>query len=185
MQRYDFYCEVGFWAKRRKGKSKSIDLILYFYWMNSKLSFVVLAGISVFLMSCIYDPPRKEYNDITIINHTSDSLYYFIHGYRSESDHTHNFAYDSIAAHDTATNRYAIAYNINEQKILPYETLRPTTLHSWKAKANEAGGLTVLFYKRNIQRFAENAHLSDTDIFRRIDLTIEQLDSLKYTIVLK
>ena len=135
------------------------------------------------LSSCFLDICGNT--DITIVNRTRDSLYFYVHSYKSESDYTYNFAYDSTAAHNTNANEYNIAYNINNQKILPKDTVHPFTPSSWKAQATKDGGLTVLFYKRNIQHLAEKVPLSDTDIFRRVDLTTKQLDSLKYTIVLK
>ena len=151
--------------------------------MNNKSILGILFTGVVLLSSCCLDICGNT--DIMIVNGTADSLYFYVHSYKSESDYTYNFAYDSTAARKINANEYNIAYNINNQKILPNDTVHPFTPGSWKAQATKDGGLTVLFYKRNIQRLAKNAPLSDSDIFRRIDLTTRQLDSFKYTIVLK
>ena len=140
----------------------------YIYWMNNRLVCGISLAISVSVIACIYDPPRKQNNDITIINHLPDSLYYYVHDYQTENDYTYNFAYDSIAARDTSANQRRIAYNINDQKILPNDTLHPTTFDSWKARATKAGGLTVLFYKRNIQHLAKDVPLSASDVFLKV-----------------
>ena len=142
---------------------------------------VVIACITVLLSSC--DPIS---HDITIINSTPDSLYCFIQEYKSDNEYKYNFAYDAIAAHDTAAKRYDIAYNINAHKFLPHDTIHPMDNDwSWKRRTAIKDGLTLLFYKRDIQQLAEDVPLGAKNIYRRFDLTISQLDSLEYNFELK
>jgi hypothetical protein len=148
-----------------------------------KWAITIITSIAIFSSSCIYDPGNS---DITIINSTTDSLYYYVHDYKSENEYTYNFAYDSIAAYDTAKRRYDIAYNINGNQLLPHDTIHPSiNASSWKIKAVDKGGLTFLFYRRDIQQLSENKPLTYKNIYKRIDLTTTQLDSLKYKIELE
>jgi len=148
-----------------------------------KCAIITITGIVIFSLLCIYLPRN---NDITIINSTTDSLYYNVLDYKSENEYTYNFAYDSIAANDTAKRRYDIAYNINGNQLLPHDTIHSSiNASSWKNKAADKGGLTFLFYRRDIQLLPESTPLRYKNIYRRIDLTVGQLDSLKYKIELK
>jgi hypothetical protein len=73
-----------------------------------------------------------------------------------------------------------------EYKILPHDTLHPSVMNSsWKRRASRDAGLTVIFYKREIEHLPKAKPLAAKDIFRRIDLTPKQLDSLKYKVELK
>jgi hypothetical protein len=154
--------------------------------MNNKINYAILFNVIICFSSCIWDPARPTNNDITIINSLPDSLYYFVHGYKLEEANTYNIAFDSIAAQEKSVYQYNIAYNISQNKILPHDTIHPSVMSSsWKIWAKEYGGLTILFYNRDIQKLPENRKLRKSDIFQRIDLTTKQLDSLKYVILLK
>lgn len=147
-----------------------------------KTRLLLLCLVALFA-SCIYDPGN---DDITIINHTPDSLYCYVHGYKRLNDYNYNFSFDSTAASTNRKYDYDVAYNINIRKILPNDTIHPSiNAHSWKDVALVDSGLTIAFYKRDIQKLPENTPLSPSNIFRRIDLTPKQLDSLKYMIILK
>jgi hypothetical protein len=148
--------------------------------MKKRIIAIIISSVALFA-SC--DPAS---HDITIINRTSDSLYFRIHWYKSENDYRYNFAYDSVAAHDAAINRYDIAYNMSSYKLLPNGTIQPgKTSSSWKKEAKIKGGLTLLFYKRDIQHLPQDTLLSYKNIYKRLDLTTKQLDSLNYSIELK
>jgi hypothetical protein len=67
----------------------------------------------------------------------------------------------------------------------PNDTLHPSRMNkSWKKFAAEKGGVTILFYKKDIEKLPPKSPLTVKNIFKRIDLTTKQLDSLKYRIVL-
>ena len=67
----------------------------------------------------------------------------------------------------------------------PGDSLRPSMMNkTWKKFADEKGGLSILFYKKNIERLPPKLPLTAKNIFRRIDLTAKQLDSLKYRVIL-
>jgi hypothetical protein len=124
---------------------------------------------------------NMPHNDCFIFNHTKDSLYYDIEGYHLVKDSIRNMAYEQFT--DLATNKTTDTipgYTFN-----PGDTLRPSIVNkTWKKFAAEEGGLTILFYKKNIERLPPKSPLTAKNIFRRIDLTAKQLDSLKYKIVL-
>jgi hypothetical protein len=129
--------------------------------------------------SCHMDMPH---NDCIIFNYTKDSLYYDIEGYGLVKDSIPNMAYERVT--DLTTNKTIDTipgYTLN-----PGVSSRPTIMNkTWKKFAAEKGGLTILFYKRNIERLPPKSPLTAKNIFRRIDLTTKQLDSLKYVIVLQ
>jgi len=129
--------------------------------------------------SCHMDMPH---NDCIIFNYTKDSLYYDIEGYGLVKDSIPNMAYERVT--DLTTNKTIDTipgYTLN-----PGVSSRPTIMNkTWKKFAAEKGGLKILFYKRNIERLPPKSPLTAKNIFRRIDLTTKQLDSLKYVIVLQ
>ena len=119
------------------------------------------------------------------MNNTNDSLYFYIHQYKKEHNYTYNIAYASVDSSDTNNPDPNISYNINPCKLLPHDSVNPPILNStWKAFASKQNGLTILFYKRSIEKLPVKAPLSAGDIFKRIDLMAKQLDSLKYRIEL-
>lgn len=121
------------------------------------------------------------HNDCIIYNYTKDSLYYDVEGYGLVNGSIRNMAYERVT--NLATNKTIDSipgYTLN-----PGETTRPSIMNkTWKKFANEKGGLTILFFKRNIERVPPKLPLTAKNIFRRIDLTAKQLDSLKYKVVL-
>jgi hypothetical protein len=67
----------------------------------------------------------------------------------------------------------------------PGDMVHPSKMDtSWKTFAGEKGGITILFYKKEIEKLPARVLLSTKDIYKKIDLTRKQLDSLKYKIVL-
>ena len=133
----------------------------------------------MFLLSCHVAMPH---NDIMIINNTQDTLYYEIGAYKFPRKNIRNMAYEHII--DETPNRSFDSipgYTFN-----PRDISRPGKLDTtWKKFAEQKGGVTVLFYKKDIEKLSPNKPLTPDKIYRRIDLTIKQLDSLKYTIILK
>lgn len=143
-----------------------------------KRIFGVLPVVLAFA-SCAYDPGN---NDMSIINNTPDSLYYYVHPYNS-GEYKWNIAYLPTA---NDFNKYEIDYNSNYHRLPAHDTIHPTiNARSWKDWAEAYGGLTLRFYKRDIEQKPVNERLDDADVFKRIDLTLEQLDSLHYIINLK
>jgi len=120
-------------------------------------------------------------SDITIINNTSDTLYYDIDGYKLNAESVRNMAYEHVTNEMTDKTIDTIpGYTFN-----PHDTVHPGKLDtSWKTFATEKGGVTILFYKKDIERLPANQLLTVKNIYKRIDLTKHQLDSLKYRIVL-
>jgi hypothetical protein len=146
---------------------------------------VLFLFMMVCLSSCIYDPPIPTYKDITVINNTRDSLYYHIHPYNSVVNYSSNFAFDSLASHDKTPEQYKVAYNINKYKIASKDTLKPQiTREPWKELAKKYGGLTLIFYKREIQQLPKNVPPYEHNIYRTLNFNPKQLDSLNYIIEL-
>ena len=85
-----------------------------------KTRLLLLCLVALFA-SCIYDPGN---DDITIINHTPDSLYCYVHGYKRLNDYNYNFSFDSTAASTNRKYDYDVAYNINIRKIYKYLIIR-------------------------------------------------------------
>jgi len=119
---------------------------------------------------------------ITIINSTKDSLYWEIYGYKSVSKGVSNMAFTKVTNMKT---------NITKDTIMgwllkPNDTIRPQKLDtSYKQFALQKNGLTILFFKKTIEKLSPSRRLAEKDIFRRVDVTPKQFDSLKYIIEIK
>lgn len=144
-------------------------------------------GIIIIFTSCINCGDRL-YDDLKLINNSSDSLYFYIHPYKNENSYTYNIAYNVF---DTGTinhikYKYVIDFSNNDYAILPFDTLRPQIFQTtWKGFAESEGGLTLLFYKKKtLESISYEQPLTKKLIFKRIDLTNIQLDSLNYMIIL-
>jgi hypothetical protein len=146
----------------------------------------ILIVAAILLYSTMFSSCGQSDNNITIINNTKDSLYYYIHQYKKENNFTGNIAYESVDTTDTKNKPdFTISYKINPCKLFPHDTLHPTIMNTtWAAYASKQNGLTILFYKRDIEKFPANQKLTAKDIFKWIDLTAKQLDGLKYRVVL-
>lgn len=144
--------------------------------INLLTAFVIICMI---ISSCHVSMPH---DDIMIINKTPDTLYYAIGGYKFRDKNIRNMAYERVT--DEMTNRTFDSipgYTFN-----PNDAARPGKLDTtWKKFAEEKGGVTVLFYKKDIEKLPPNRPLTTDEIYKRIDLTKKQLDSLGYKIVLR
>jgi len=123
----------------------------------------------------------KPNHDITIINSTTDSLYFEVLGYNSIKDGIRNLAFGKVTDLKTNITKDTLMGWI----LKPRDTIHPMKLDtSWKQFAIKNHGLTLLFYKRNIEKLPPEKPLKKKDIFREVKLTTNQLDSLKYIIEL-
>ncbi len=146
--------------------------------MNNKLIGSLAAIVATVFSSCHMSIPQ---DDITIINNTKDTLYYYIDVYRFRAANIRNMAYERVT--DEMTNRTIDSipgYTFN-----PHDIIHPGKLDTtWKQFASEKGGIAVLFYRKDIEKASAKLPLTAKDVYKRIDLTAWELDSLKYKIVL-
>ncbi len=150
---------------------------------KSELNLIILI-LSIFLLSC----GDRFYNDLEIINKSNDSLYYYVHPYK-DSSYTYNIAYNvfDVGTNNVIKYKYVIDFSNNENAILPSDTVKPEVFQiTWKGFAREYGGLSILFYKRKtLESLDHETPLSSKHIYKRIDLTERQLDSLNYIVKLE
>src|SRR5471030_592130 len=105
---------------------------------------------------------------ITIINSTKDSLYWEIYGYKSVGKGVRNMAFTKVT--DMKTN--ATKDTIMGWLLKPNDTIRPHKLDtSYKQFAIKKNGLTILFFKKTVEKLPPNRRLTAKDIFRRVDVT--------------
>lgn len=139
------------------------------------LLFFLLFAIS----SCHEDMPN---HDLTLINKTRDSFYYYINAFNSVKDSIDNMAYERVT--DLSTNK--TTYEITGYTLKPEEIGHPSRMNSsWKNFAIKNKGITILLFEKGIEKLPHDKPLTKENIFRRIDLTAKQLDSCKYIITLK
>ena len=130
----------------------------------------------------------KYYHDLLIINGTNDSLYFYVHPYKNEKSYTYNIAFTPI---DTGRNgkiefKYVIDFSQNSNALKPLDSARPSMFQrTWRTFSTHEGGLTILLYKpQTLESLSIDTPLDSNVIFKRIDLTNHQLDSIKYKIVI-
>ena len=147
--------------------------------MNLKVIKIAVLFFVAFCTSCYVWIPQT---DMHIINRTKDSLYYRVFAYNRVDDSS-NMAYEKVT--DEMTNK--TTYIVPGYTIAPDDTATPSnnTKYNWKHYVHENNGLTILLYKRNIEKLPHNKPLTNKNIFRRMDFTAKQLDSLKYRIEIK
>jgi hypothetical protein len=143
-----------------------------------KTYFSAILFFGLIVMSCHVSIPS---HDMTIINNTADSVYFEISEYKSVKDGIRNMAFEKVT--DSRTN--ITKDTLMGWVLKPLDTIHPGKLDTtWKQFAAKKGGLTFLFYKRNIEKMPPQQFLTQKDIFKRIDLTKRQLDSLQYVVKL-
>jgi hypothetical protein len=121
------------------------------------------------------------HHDITITNHSKDSVYFEIQEYNLGGNNIRNMAFEKVTDLKTNITKDTLMGWI----LKPGDTIHPGKLDTtWMQFAAEKNGLTILFYKRNIEKLPPEQILTNKDIFRRVDFTTKQLDSLKYVIEL-
>jgi len=131
----------------------------------------------------------RFYHDLILINSTKDSLYYYVHPYKNEKSYTYNIAYTSV---DTGRNgniefKEMIDFSQNSNALKPLDSVRPSMFQrTWRVFSELEGGLTILLYKvKTLESKSKNTPLISDDIFKRIDLTNHQLDSLKFKVIIR
>ncbi len=151
--------------------------------MINKIILTVSLLSSVLLVSC-----DQMVYDLSIVNNTKDSLYFYVHPYRNDSSYTWNFAYIPLDYKNKKwTYEISFAKNLNESAVLPNDSARPGLFNrTWKNFATQYNGLTVLFYKKQtLETLEVNLPLTENQIYKRIDLTLDSLEHLNYTVTLK
>lgn len=142
-------------------------------------NWIYIISLCIFCTSCHMSIPL---GGITIINSTTDSLYFEISGYKSVISGVKNRAFAEVTDLTTNTKKDTLMGWI----LNPNDTIRPTKLDtSYKQLAAVTNGLTILFFKRTIEKLPPDQLLTEKYIFRRVDVTPKQLDSLKYIIEIK
>ncbi len=131
----------------------------------------------------------KVYLDgLEVINETNDSLYYCIHPYKN-LDYTYNIAYNvfDVGNNNQIKYKYVIDYENDEDAIRPNEIKKPSSFQiSWKNFSKKNNGLTIVFYKKEtLQKMKPLVPLTEEKIFKRIDLTYEELEKNNYIVRLK
>jgi hypothetical protein len=126
---------------------------------------------------------------LEVINETNDSLYYCIHPYKN-LDYKYNIAYNVFAVQNNNNEikyKYVIDYKNDEDAIRPNEIKKPSSFKiSWKNFSKNNNGLTIVFYKKEtLQKMKPLVPLTEENIYKRIDLTYEELEKNNYIVRLK
>ena len=152
--------------------------------MTKIIIFQILISI-FFLTSC-----DKTYSDgLEVINDTNDSLYYTISTYKDDVSLNYNIAYNcfNVGKNNQIKYKYVIDFENNDYSIKPNESKKPFHFKiSWKDFAKKYNGLTFAFYKRKtLEKMKYDTIITEGKIYKRIDLTYEQLEKINYIVRLK
>jgi len=152
--------------------------------MKKIVIFQILISI-LFLTSC-----DRTYTDgLEVINETKDSLYYSIFTYKDDVSISYNIAYNcfDVGKNNQIKYKYVIDFENNDDAIKPNESKKPFHFKSsWKDFAKKYNGLTFTFYKREtLEKMKYDATINEDKIYKRIDLTYEQLEKINYIVRLK
>jgi hypothetical protein len=152
--------------------------------MKKNVIFQILISI-LFLTSC-----DRTYTDgLEVINETKDSLYYSIFTYKDDLSINYNIAYNcfDVGKNNQIKYKYVIDFDNNDNSIKPNESDKPYSFKiTWKDFAKKHNGLTFTFYKREtLEKMKYDAIITEDKIYKRIDLTYEQLEKINYIVRLK
>lgn len=152
--------------------------------MKNSISFQIII-LFFFLTSC----DKVYLEGLEVINDTNDSLYYCIHPYKN-LDYKYNIAYNVFVVENDKNKikyKYVINYNNDDDAIKPNEIKKPSSFQiSWKNFAKKNNGLTIVFYKKEIlEKMKPQVPLTEEKIFKRIDLSFEELEKINYIVRLK
>ena len=152
--------------------------------MKKIVIFQILISI-FFLTSC-----DKTYSDgLEVNNDTNDSLYYVISTYNDDVNLSYNIAYNcfDVGKNNQIKYKYVIDFDNSDYSIKPNESKKPFHFKSsWKDFARKYNGLTFTFYKREtLEKMKYDTIISEDKIYKRIDLTYDELRKLNYIVKLK